>query len=127
MHGEISEYSAKKDIVNRFIKKFVKDGFYFLDNEIKSKNLLWCSFIGENFKVIPTQELDKIKLPSNNDLYFYIERTEKLYKTNIFEIHEFINSLEPWEDIDAEIFDETMSWVIAITHEDFSILLGFKD
>lgn len=48
-------------------------------------------------------------------------RIEELYITCYEEICRFIGSLEPWEEIDAVIFDRTMEWTIAVTHEDFSI------
>lgn len=52
---------------------------------------------------------------------------EELYKTNFGEIGEYVNQLEPWEEIDAEIFDESMKWVIVITHEDISLIFGLEE
>lgn len=59
--------------------------------------------------------------------YFFSERVEELYKTNFGEIGEYVNQLEPWEEIDAEIFDESMKWVIVITHEDISLIFGLEE
>ena len=45
-----------------------------------------------------------------------------LYQTYFNNVVSFVENLEEWEDIDAYIFDVSMEWIIAITHEDNKIL-----
>lgn len=105
----------------------MKEDYCSFDKNTKARNLMWCNFAKERNKVIATDELYKIVLHDKNDLFFYLERTEELYIASYGEICSYISSLEPWEVIDAVIFDQTMDWTIAVTHEDFSILIGLPD
>ena len=36
----------------------------------------------------------------------------------------FVENIEPWDQIDACIFDKDMNWVIAVTYEDAILCLG---
>ena len=47
-----------------------------------------------------------------------------MYLSDFENLRSFIINLEPWDEVDAEIFDDSMEWVIAVTHEDLSIVLG---
>ncbi|MCL2151267.1 MAG: hypothetical protein FWH50_03490, partial [Coriobacteriia bacterium] len=62
--------------------------------------------------------------PSDSLVYIYLDRTEELFLTQFSDICSYVDELEPWDEIDAVIFDETLDWVIAITHEDFSMTIG---
>lgn len=126
MKGIINDHIDKKRVLDQLMENFVKKDFCFFD-ESKRRNLLWCHFINRNDKVFPTEELVNIKLPKDHDVFFYSERVEELYKTNFGEICEYVIQLEPWEEIDAEIFDDSMKWVIAITHEDISLIFGLEE
>ena len=126
MKGIINDYLDKNRVLEQLIKNVVKKNFCFFD-ELNRRNLLWCHFIKKNDKAFPTEELVNIKLPKDHDVYFYRERVEELYKPNFGEICEYVIQLEPWEEVDAEIFDESMKWVIAITHEDISLVFGLEE
>lgn len=49
-----------------------------------------------------------------------------LYSASFGAVVDYVEQLELWEDIDAYLFDRTMDWVVAITHEDVTLVLGFK-
>lgn len=98
----------KKELIIRFFQqKFLVTPF---------NGLMW-----NNFKYHATclafEDMEFMDIPVQN-LLFYLERQKRLYETNLQVIIELINGLEPWEEIDAEIFDISMSWVVPVTHED---------
>ena len=110
---------------NKLIEEF-KRSFVFSDydpSNQKISRLLWCNLACRG-ETIPTEEFEKISVDRNAEVYFYSERDNKLYSTVFSETVDFIKNLEPWEDIDAEIFDKSFAWFIAVTHEDFCILYG---
>ena len=47
-----------------------------------------------------------------------------IYHVTFGEIRRLVAKLEPWEEIDAEIFDDSFVWFVAITHEDIVLLYG---
>ena len=47
-----------------------------------------------------------------------------LYSASFGAVVDYVEQLEPWEDIDAYLFDGTMDWVVAVTHEDAILCLG---
>jgi len=69
------------------------------------------------------EEIFNINIPDNKELNFFLERQNKLYVTTLQSIIDFIDNFESWDEIDAYIFDETMIWVVAITHEDNLLLV----
>lgn len=124
INGKKQEQSYKDFVISKYKGAFLKKDYCVFDKKTNVRNLMWCNFGKERDKVIATEELSKIILQDNGDLFFYLERTKELYITSYGEICKYISSLEPWEEIDAVIFDKTMEWTIAVTHEDFSILIG---
>lgn len=63
----------------------------------------------------------KLEIPQS--AIFYLERQNEVYCTTFNDICKYIDELEPWEDIDAYVFDDTFSWLLAITHEDLKCLV----
>lgn len=124
INGKKQEQSDKDVVISKYIAAFLKKDYCFFDKKTKVRNLMWCNFAKERDKIIETDELPQIGLRDKKDMFFYLERTEELYIASFEEICKYIGSLEPWEEIDAAIFDKTMEWTIAVTHEDFSILIG---
>lgn len=58
----------------------------------------------------------------------YLERQDEVYNTTITDVCRYVNELEPWEYIDAYVFDETYAWLLAITHEELKCLVvGFSN
>jgi hypothetical protein len=123
MKSENIDSNKSSVVISRFKSIYVKSDYSCL-NENGSKNLMWANYKPHEMRVIPIEEFKNINLPQNAYVFYYDERDEKLIHTTFFEICNLIDSLEPWDEIDAEIFDETMKWVITVTHEDFCFVHG---
>lgn len=83
------------------------------------KNRLWnCLKVECNCYEFATAR--KLNIP--NSVMFYMERQNELYSTTFENICKYIDELEPWEYIDAYIFDDSFSWLFAVTHEDLKCL-----
>ena len=54
---------------------------------------------------------------------FYDERDKTLYATKMEEVVTYILKLEPWDQVDACVFNREMKWVLAVTHEDALLFL----
>lgn len=103
----------KEEIIFALKEKFVcKNQFM---------GLIWNSFICHP-KCVPSGYLKKIGETILHEVYFYIEREDKLYLTYFTDIVNYVEKLEYWDEIDAYIFDKSMQWIIAITHEDNQLL-----
>ena len=47
-----------------------------------------------------------------------------MYSVPYVQVCELVASLEPWEEIDVEIFDNSYEWFIAITHDNVTMIYG---
>ncbi|OYD06596.1 hypothetical protein [Paludifilum halophilum] len=106
-------------IINQLKKKFV-------DYDLLSTRILfWNSFKfkPQKYTLEQAKQLKQPHLVKN--LYFYNERERRVYKVESYTaICDYIEKLEPWENVDALVFKEDMSWVIAFTHEDIVLSIG---
>jgi hypothetical protein len=123
MKGLIADESKKRDVLRMFIKRFVKSDFPFSNPATNGGKLIWCNF-SSVCKIYSSRELFESPLAINSPVYFYDEFTEELFFTDFEDVRSFINGFEPWDEVDAEIFDESLEWVIAVTHEDVSLVSG---
>ena len=55
---------------------------------------------------------------ASKKVFYYDERTDSLFESYFNEICKNVSQLEPWEEIDALIFDDTF------THEEFLIRIS---
>ena len=85
--------------------------------------LMWNSFIRKPI-CQPLKAVQDIALPSDKEVFFYDEREKMLYGTTIKDVVCFVENLEPWDQVDACVFDGDMNWVVAVTHEDAILCLG---
>ncbi|MDE7430394.1 MAG: hypothetical protein K2N34_00510 [Lachnospiraceae bacterium] len=107
-------------ILTSFIDRYV-------DREkLKRYILMWNSFVYKP-KCLPIEAVQDITLPHDKTVFFYDEREKLLYSTTMKDAVYFIKNLEPWDQVDACIFDKDMNWVIAVTHEDVILCLGDID
>lgn len=53
----------------------------------------------------------------------YLERSGETYRTTFEAVCRYVEQLEPWEFIDAYVFDPTYRWLLCLTHEDDQCLL----
>lgn len=113
----------KNKVIEEFKRSFLRSDYD--PNNQKISRLLWCN-LSCGGETIPTEEFENISVDRNAEVYFYSERDNKLYSAVFSKTVDFIKKLDPWEDIDAEIFDKSFSWFIAVTHEDFCIIYGLE-
>ena len=125
MKGLIEDVNLKNNILNKFVDRFVLCNYTFVNPATGGLKLLWCNFKDE-CKIYSTDKLFKFNIKISNNIYFYSERTQEMYFTDFNDVCSFVNNLEPWDVIDAEIFDDSLEWVIAITHEDVSKVYGIN-
>ena len=113
------QYSSAEThaILANFIERYVDE------EKLKRYILMWNSFIYKP-RCLPVEAVRDIALPSNKLVFFYDEREKMLYSTTMKDVLHFVRNLEPWDQIDACIFDKDMNWVIAVTHEDVILCLG---
>jgi len=83
-------------------------------------NRLWNCLKREKV-CLEYEEIKKLGVP--NSVLFYLERQEEIFDTSFGDVCRYIEQLEPWEYIDAYVFDDTLEWLIAITHEELRCLI----
>jgi hypothetical protein len=123
LKGLIADDSVKQEVLGRFMESFVKSDYTGRDPVDGGRRLMWCS-ITKEFRVYLTEELFQVLTGTDRPVYFYNERTEEMHLTGFEDVRAFINSFEPWDEVDAEVFDDSLEWVIAVTHEDTSLVIG---
>ena len=83
---------------------------------------MWNSFV-QKPKCIPMEEIRDISIPPEDRVFFYDERDRALYAARMGEVVTYILELEPWDQVDACVFNREMKWVLAVTHEDVLLFL----
>ena len=92
---------------------------------LKQVGLMWNSLLPQyKPRRLPTEEIAQLGIPRDKKVFFYSERIRTLYAASFGSVVDYVGQLEPWEDIDAYLFDGTMDWVVVITHEDAILCLG---
>ena len=69
------------------------------------------------------EEIRDIPILPEERVFFYDERDRVLYAAEMEEVVTYILELEPWDQVDACIFNREMQWVLAVTHEDALLFL----
>lgn len=114
---------GKEKVLSRYIKQFVDDSFSRYDKTNGGINLMWCNFKRKDGEHLPIDCLNE-QMNASKKVFYYDERTDSLFESYFNEICKNVSQLEPWEEIDALIFDDTFTWTIAITHEEFLIRIS---
>ena len=106
-------------IIERFRDRYV-------DRERMSRvMLMWNSFLPQyKPRCLPVEKITELSISGDKRVVFYQEPENLLYGTKFSAVVNYVRQLEPWESIDAYVFDGTMDWVVAITHEDAILCLG---
>ena len=104
-------------LIKRFQDRYVDR------KRLRQVGLMWNAYLPQyEPRCLPFEEITKLGIPKDKKLFFYSERPKMLYSAGLDAVVDYVEQLEPWEDIDAYLFDKTMDWVVAITHEDRLIL-----
>ena len=75
-------------------------------------------------KCLPIENIKNLPFPLDKSVLLYDERQKMLYGTTINDVIRFVQSFEPWDEVDAFIFDKDIEWGVAITHEDKILCWG---
>ena len=105
---------------NGILKDFVER--YVDEEKLRKYGLMWNSFARKP-KCIPMEEIRDIPILPEDRIFFYDERDKSLYATKMEEVVTYILKLEPWDQVDACVFNREMKWVLAVTHEDALLFL----
>ena len=109
-----------RTVAHSILKSFVE---HFVDKEnLRKYGLMWNSFV-QKPKCIPMEEIRDISIPPEDRVFFYDERDRALYAARMGEVVTYILELEPWDQVDACVFNREMKWVLAVTHEDVLLFL----
>ena len=99
------------------------DASIFGDNK-----LIWDSLnqkVSENIVAFSHDEgIEKVRKLVPKELFLYDERQNLIQKVTIGKILGVLSRLEVWEEKNLYVFDVSMEWFIAFTHED--IVLGYS-
>ena len=105
-------------LIERFQDRYVDR------KRLRQVGLMWNSFLPQyKPRYLPTEKIAQLRIPRDKKLFFYSERIRMLYAASFGAVVDYVEQLEPWEDIDAYLFDRTMDWVVAVTHEDAILCL----
>jgi hypothetical protein len=111
------------ELMERYYKKFIKPDYENWNTEFNCRNLPWC-YYKEERKVYDTTEIYRVPISPTMIVYCHDEQKRILYQTTFIDVYNLVINLEPWEEVDIEVFNDEMEWTIAITHEDCFILVG---
>lgn len=115
-NGNIVERQESQQVLERFKQFFIDDNY--------PERILMINHLNKIEKKLPIEELRDVDVPRTDNIYIYHERLQILYLTNFEQICIYINQLEPWEDVDCLVFDESFTWFIGITHNESLLLSG---
>lgn len=132
MRGKLFNKTGKKmegkkadTLLKEFKKKFATEDYNHNILQVNRSKLIWCNLL-PGFQVISTEDVQCLQIQSRQKVYYYGERDNEMFETTFSEVCNFVKELEPWDEIDSEIFDDSFTWFIAITHEDISLVYGIE-
>ncbi|WBW95234.1 hypothetical protein [Oceanirhabdus sp. W0125-5] len=115
-NGQTLDPQKTNQILEKFREKHVNDTY--------PERILMINHLKNLEKRLPVERLRDIVIPKQQNIYMYHERMKNLYLTNANIIFEYIEQLEPWEDVDCIIFDEKLEWYLGINHSEELLLSG---
>jgi len=126
---KIKNKRLKSQVMERFLNKYVKEGVGYKDD--RGNRIL----LGDHLKdfyydgsvIIDNEDIPKIGLSQDLSIYVYFDRSEELIATTFYEFCEYLENRENWEYVDAEVFDESLDWLVVVTHDEVAVLFGFDD
>ena len=113
MYGEKLTEELLFSYRNKLIETFAQE------YDIESNRLWNC--LRKKRVCLEFEDARRCNIPKN--VIFYLERQNSIYRTTFEDVCRYVDELEPWEYIDAYVFDETFNWLFAITHEDLKCLI----
>lgn len=104
----------QEEILLKIKNNFLDEDF--IDEDYPNKVLMINHL--KNKKIIYNKVLQDIKISKRRKVYFYHERKKELYLVEYKYVCKYIEQLEPWEEVDCLIFNNTFKWIIGYNHEE---------
>ncbi|HEY8941424.1 MAG TPA: hypothetical protein VIM59_14590 [Cellvibrio sp.] len=108
--GKILSDDRRVELRKSLIEKSTK---YFYEDRSDSIPIS-CRFIPSEL----SKELEQSWFNEKERYVVYMENYEVMVLSKADDFVKFLNNREPWQDYDACIFDENLTFCIAITHND---------
>jgi len=89
-------------ILDKFKERYI--------NKSYPERILFINNLNKYDKAISFEQIREINISKENRLFMYHERLKIVYLTNFEQICLYVEQLEPWEEIDCLIFDESLNW-----------------
>lgn len=118
---ENKEKVLKKPQTSMLLSKF-KENYIALDYDPKNQKRSWllnCN-LRCTTKWISTDDFGTIQMEHDKPVYIYCERQKEMFGVTFGEIYDVVTNFEPWDELDALVFDDSFGWYIAINHEDIT-------
>jgi len=122
------EDGKAKLLVARYMEAFIKPAYERYDEEGR-RNMPWCWYKVEHDVVdwtFDANDISSIDVPLDKKVYCHDERGGAVYEATYGDIYDLIIALEPWEEVDIEVFDDGFEWTVAFTHECQAITHGVR-
>lgn len=87
-------------------------------NKNYPERILFINHLNKYDKAILFEQIREINIPKEKSLYMYHERLKTVYLTDFEHICLYVEQLEPWEEIDCLIFDESLNWFLGLNHNE---------
>jgi hypothetical protein len=123
MFNNTVEAEKASVIMDQYMSTFIKSDYTPWNKEYNCMNLPWCHY-KVDIKTLDISNLSELDISSEKNVYCHDEQQKKLYQTDFKSVLDLVIALEPWEEIDVEIFDDSFDWTVAITHEGEVIFHG---
>lgn len=114
---EIDE-NLKREIMERFLEKYVDEDY--------PERILLCNHLRIKDRTIPICDLRTLSGCFHDELFLYHERMKKLFRTSFENVCNYVEQLEPWEDVDLLVFDDSALWYFCVTHNDTIVVYGLS-
>lgn len=112
----------KADALLKAFKEKFLSADYDPKNQRRSR-LLGCNLARET-RWIPIEDVADVDVDDGKEVWFYDDREFIMFSVPFGEIRRMVASFEPWDEIDAVIFDDTFAWTVVLNHEDIIGLCG---
>jgi hypothetical protein len=104
-----------RPIIDKFVKNYRRNLYNGMPENVPTA----CTLDGtKNLDIIHTETFRLIK-----KLYVLFESPDELYVASGEDVLGFYDSLEPWEDYDFCVFDDSLNWCIGVTHNEDVIVI----
>lgn len=112
----IIEPNIAHEIMSQYCVKYFKSEYKQLYTNINNNILPWI-YYSVDITILDLDAISTVGIDPDTCVYSHDERQKKLFSTTCRRAYDLITSLEPWKEVDLELFDGSMGWTVAITHE----------